>query len=172
MIEQSPHVSRKRQGLGSMRPSPEAERTDAAIETLEQAIAAARAGDHQRGRELCASALFPIQPLLTRRKLLLRTAVLALLVSQGFKLLTRLSVALTGRRLRVVLEMKASAEIMPPRRHGDAQETVFTVDPRWLVQLTKEDPFLLGLCETLAGGRASQGRAPTRRRARLSPEPA
>jgi hypothetical protein len=175
MTEQSTHVPRRRrrQGLGSMRPSPETERTGTALETLRQAIASARLGDHQRGRELCASVLFDIQPLLARRKTLLRTAVLALLVSQGFRLLTRVVVALTGHRIRVVLELQTGTEIGQPRFQEETQEILFTVDPRWLAQLTGGDPFLLGWCEALAGGRACYAGSPAQqqRRMRLSPEP-
>jgi hypothetical protein len=154
-----------------MRPSPETERAEAAMAALEQAICVARAGDHQRGRELCASVLFDIQTMLARRKVLLRTAVLALLVSQGFKLLTRVAVALTGQRIRVVLKLEGGGEFIPPRFHEAVQETVFTVDPRWLVQVTADDPFLLGWCEALAGGRVSHGGPATQRHLRLSPEP-
>lgn len=159
------------QGLGAMRASPEAERTEAAMATLAQAIACAREGDHQRGRELCASVLFEIQPLLARRKALLRATVLALLVSQGFKLLTRVVVALSGQRIRVVLTLDSSRQAMAPRCREEPQEIIYTVDPRWLTRLTDEDPFLRGWCDTLASGQASYGGRTMPSRARLSPEP-
>jgi hypothetical protein len=158
------------QGLGAMRASPEAERTDAAMATLGQAIASAQAGDHQRGRELCASVLFEIQPLLARRKALLRATVLALLVSQGFKLLTRVVVALSGQSIRVVLKLDSSGQMVPPRCHEEPQETIYTIDPRWLTRLTDEDAFLRGWCDALARGQASYGGRTVPSRARLSPE--
>lgn len=154
-----------------MRASPEAERTEAAMATLTQAIACARAGDHQRGRELCASVLFEIQPMLARRKALLRATVHALLISQGFKLLTRVVVALSGQRIRVVLKLDGGGQVMPPHCHDEAQETIYTIDPRWLARLGEEDPFLRGWCDALAGGQASYGGRTVPSRARLSPEP-
>jgi hypothetical protein len=159
------------QGLGAMRASPEAERTEAAIATLTQAIAYARAGDHQHGRELCASVLFAIQPMLARRKALLRATVRALLVSQGFRLLTRVVVALSGQSIRIVLKLDSSGQVTPPRCHDEAQETIYTIDPRWLVKLTDEDAFLRGWCDALARGQAKYGGRTIPSRARLSPEP-
>jgi hypothetical protein len=155
-----------------MRASPEAERTEAAIATLTQAIAHARAGDHQRGRELCASVLFEIQPMLARRKALLRATVLALLVSQGFRLLTRAVVALTGQSIRVVLKLDGSGQVTPPRCHDEAREIIYTIDPRWLARLTDDNAFLRGWCDALASGEARYGGRTVPSRARLSPEPA
>ena len=104
--------------------------------------------------------LFQIQPMLPRHKSLLRTAVCALLMSQGFKLLTRIAVALSGERIRVVLWLGRR----PASRHrsqDEVQETIFTIDPRWLAQLSVDDPFLQGWCNALASGRASYGGRPT-----------
>jgi hypothetical protein len=156
-------------GLATMRTAPETVRADVAMATLERAIAAARAGDHQCGRELCASVLFQIQPMLPRHKNLLRTAVCALLISQGFNLLTRLAVALSGERIRVVLCLEAGAPITPPHRQKEAQETIFTIDPRWLTQLSIADPFVQGWCNALASGRAGYGGRTGAKRGRLRP---
>lgn len=156
-------------GLGTMRTAPETVRAEVAMATLKRAIAAARAGDHQCGRELCASVLFQIQPMLARHKSLLRTAVCALLVSQGFNLLTRVTAALSGERIRVVLWLKDGAPITPPHCQHEAQETIYTIDPRWLVQLSVDDPFLQGWCDALALGQANYGGRPAANRARRRP---
>src|SRR5215475_8217976 len=103
MIERLGVVSSGSPGPGTARPTAETARAEAALMRLRQAIAVAGAGDHQHGRELCASVLFDIQPMLARHTMLLRTTVCALLMSQGFKLLTRVAVALSGRRIRIVL---------------------------------------------------------------------
>lgn len=171
MIEQLGVMSSGSRGLGTARPTAEAARAEAAMATLRRAIAMARAGDHQHGRELCASVLFEIQPMLARHRMLLRTAVCALLMSQGFKLLTRVAVALSGRRIRIVLMVGGAGRATPPRCQDEAGETVFTVDPRWLAQLSVEDAFLQGWCDSLATGQASySGRQPIAYRARLKPE--
>ncbi len=158
-------------GLGTLRTAPETLRADVALATLERAVAAARAGDHQYGRELCASVLFQIQPMLACHKRLLRTAVCALMVSQGFNLLTRLTVALSGERIRFVLWFEGGTPITPPSCQHEAQETIYMVDPRWLAQLSVNDPFLHGWCDALTRGRASNRGRPAAKRAKLSPVP-
>ena len=170
MIERLVAMSSGHHGLGAGLPVPEATRVEAAIARLRQAIAAARAGDHQRGRELCASVLFEVQPMLAQHRGLLRTAVCALLVSQGFRLLTRVAVALSGQRIRVVLWPGNTDRIARPQCQNQAQETIFTIDPRWLTQLSVEDPFIQGWCDSLARGQASYAGTPVANRARLSPE--
>jgi hypothetical protein len=170
MIERLIVMSSGPGGQGTARPTAETARADAAMATLRQAMAAARAGDHQHGRELCASVLFEIQPILSRHRDLLRTAVCALLMSQGFKLLTRIALALSGRRIRIVLWLGGADRIAPPRSQDEVQETIFTIDPRWLAQLSVEDPFLQGWCNSLATGQASYSGRPTASRARLNPE--
>ncbi len=170
MIERLGVMPSGSRGLGAPRPSAEAARAEAAMATLRRAIAAAHAGDHQQGRELCASVLFDIQPMLARHRTLLRTAVCALLMSQGFKLLARVAVALSGQRIRIVLRLDRAGRIAPPRRQDEAHETIFTIDPRWLAQLSVEDPFLQGWCDSLAGGQASYSGRPIAYRARLKPE--
>jgi hypothetical protein len=137
---------------------------------LRQAIAAAHAGDHQQGRELCASVLFDIQPMLARHTTLLRMAVCALLMSQGFKLLARVAVALSGRRIRIVLSLGGANRIAPPTCQDDAQETIFTIDPRWLTQLSVEDSFLQGWCDSLIRGQASYSGRAIPNLARRTPE--
>ena len=170
MIERLGVMSSGSRGLGTIRPNAEASRAEAAMATLRRAIAAARAGDHQEGRELCASVLFEIQPMLARHRTLLRTAVCALLISQGFKLLARVAVALSGRRIRFVLWLGRAGRIAPPRCQDEANETIFTIDPRWLAQLSVEDSFLQGWCDSLATGQASYSGRPIPYRARLKPE--
>ena len=158
-------------GLGTMRTAPETARVEAATATLERAIAVARAGDHQRGRELCASVLFAVQPMLVRHKSLLRMAVCALLMSQGFRLLTRITVALSGQRIRIVLSLKNGGPIVQPRCQDGAQETIYTIDPRWLAQLSVDDPFLQRWCDTVASRQPGNGSRVAPNRAKLSPEP-
>jgi hypothetical protein len=101
----------------------------------------------------------------------LRATVQVLLVSQGFRLLTRVVVALTGQRIRVVLKLDGIGPMTPPQCHDEAHETIYTIDPRWLVRLTDEDAFLHGWCDALAGGQARYGGRTVPSRARLSPEP-
>jgi len=170
MIERLIAMSSGPGGQGTARPTAETARAEAAMATLRQAMAAARAGDHQYGRELCASVLFEIQPMLSRHRALLRTAVCALLMSQGFKLQARVALALSGRRIRIVLSLGAADRIAPPRCQDEAQETIFTIDPRWLAQLSVEDPFLQGWCDSLGTGQASYSGRPIASRARLDPE--
>lgn len=171
MIERLGVLSSGSRGLGTARPTAEAARVEAAMTILQQAITAARAGDHQYGRELCASVLFDVQPILGRHKTLLRTAVCALLMSQGFKLLTRIVVALSGRRVRVVLWLGDAGRIAPPHCQDEAHETIVTVDPRWLAQLSVEDSFLQGWCDALATGQANYtGRPIPSRAVRLNHE--
>ena len=171
MIERRAAMASESNGLGTIPTAPETVRAELAMTTLERAIAAARAGDHQCGRELCASVLFQIQPMLARHKSLLRTAVCALLISQGFNLLTRVTVALSGERIRVVLWLKDGAPIALPHCQQEDQEAIYTIDPRWLAQLSVVDPFLQGWCDALASGQASYGGTPAANRATLSPAP-
>jgi len=170
MIERLDVMSSGSRGLGAARRTGETARAEAAMATLRRAIAAARAGDHQLGRELCASVLFEIQPMLARHRALLRTAVCALLMSQGFKLLTRVAVALSGRRIRIVLSLDGPGRVAPPRCQDEAEETILTVDPRWLSQLSVDNAFLQGWCDSLATGKASHSGRPIVYRARLKPE--
>src|SRR5690348_8094404 len=115
MIERRAVMASESHGLGTLRAAPETVRADVALATFEQAVAAARAGDHQYARELWASVLVHSQPILAHHKSLLRSAVCALLMSHGFNLLTRITVALSGERVRVALWFKDGAPITPPR---------------------------------------------------------
>jgi len=126
-------------------------------EQFEHAIAAARAGDYQLGRELCASALLDAQPLLARSERQLRIAVTALLLSGCFKLLSRLVAALTGNSVRVALVQSRRASDAPLRCHEDMQGPIVMVDSRWLADLSVSDPFLVGWCQELASGKAYVG---------------
>jgi hypothetical protein len=127
-------------------------RVKAATSTLMAAIAVASAGDRQGARELCAATLFEMQPLLPRNRELLRSLLHALVVSHGFKLLSRLVMALTGRRLRILLLANPEGAIGPPRCQEEMTDTICPIDPRWLVRLTADDPFLRRWCEALMAG--------------------
>ena len=129
-------------------------RTSQWTEPFEQAIAAARAGDLRLGRELCSAALLEAQPLLSRCEWHLRNAVIALLVSACFRLLSRLIRALTGKSVCVVLGNSGRASDAPLRFRENTLGKIITVDPRWLIDLSVDGPFLRAWCQELARGEA------------------
>jgi hypothetical protein len=134
-------------------------RAERAIASLKLAATVARGGDHHGARELCAAVLFEILPLVRHNRELLRWLLHALLLAQGFRLLSHVGAALGGRRICFVLLPDAGGEVTPPRCEESEYEVVYTVDPRWLAQLAAVDPFVLALCEGLAtGGARYQGR--------------
>ncbi len=143
---------------------------NSSLDRLRRAMDLALAGDHQQARELCASVMFEVQPVLGRRRLLLRTLLCALLVSHGFKLASRLVATLGGWPARFVLQPCGEGSVAAPRC---ADGSVHLIDPRWLAQLSPEDPFIRELCQELAGTRSVVVHAMTAaQRAPLSPTPA
>ena len=126
---------------------------DAARATLRAAVASARAGDRQRARELCAAVVFESQPLIAARADLLRAAFHALLVARGFKLLSRLALAISGRGIQLIELSDRAGPVAPPRRREEAGCAIYTLDPRWLDRLSPNDMFLRLWCDTLVAQR-------------------
>lgn len=141
---------------GTTRPG----RTEPALATLDVAVTVARAGDQQYARELCSVVLHEMQPVLARRPELLARLMHALLVSYSIRLISCLVMALTGRRMRILLLLpQAPGSAAPPNWHEETWETVLTVDPRWLGELSRDDAFLRLWCEALAAGSVLPNRA-------------
>ena len=69
---------------------------------------------------------------------MLRTLLSAVLLSHGFRLASRLMVTLGGRPARFVLHACEEHPISLPRC---VDGPVYMIDPRWLAQLSPNDPF-------------------------------
>jgi len=117
--------------------------------TLMTAVALARAGDCRGARHLCASVVLEAQPIIAARKELLAVALHALLVAQGFRLLSRLVMAMSGRSVHVVLLPEDAGQIAPPHVREEPRQTTYVLDPRWLARLAPDDIFLRHWCEAL-----------------------
>jgi hypothetical protein len=125
---------------------------ESATATLSTAVGLARAGDCQRARELCASVIFEIQPLMAARRDLLRITLYALLVARGFKLLSRFVRAMSGSDIQMVL-LPGGVGTAAPQFRGEQQgRTIYAVDPGWLARLSPEDDFLQRWTDALADG--------------------
>jgi hypothetical protein len=121
----------------------------AGLATLAASVALARSGDFLSARRLSATVVFHAQPLLGSRPALLRATMHALLVARGFRLLSRVVIAITGKRVDVTLLPECTGAIEAPRRHDEARRIALLLDPRWLDQLSADDPFLAGWCDAL-----------------------
>jgi len=135
----------------------------AALETLSAAVDLAQAGNCQRARELCAAVIFELQPLIAASEELLRITLHALLVARGFKLLSRLVMALNGSDVQVALMSDHEGYVVPPRRGETAGRTIYFLDPKWLARLSPNDVFLQSWSDALAGrGRGHAAAEPAR----------
>jgi hypothetical protein len=134
--------------LGLSRSSDDAV-VDAVLHALDLAVALARAGNCERARELCASVFFEAQPTIAARADLLRYVLHALLAARGFKLLSRVVLAVSGRSVQVVILPDEAGHVAPPRIWQEPRHTVYALDPRWLCELSPDDSFLRHWCETL-----------------------
>lgn len=126
----------------------------AALETLHTAVNLAQAGNCQKARELCAAAIFEIQPLIAASKELMRITLHALLLARGFKLLSRLVMAVSGLDVQVTLMPDHEGYAAPPRRGQTAGRTTYFFDPNWLARLSPNDQFLQSWSDSLAGRRS------------------
>jgi hypothetical protein len=139
----------------------------AARASLDAAAALARAGDRQRARELCAAVLFEAQPMIAARADLLRATLYALLTAHGFKLLSRVLLAMTGRAVHVALLPMCDGPIAAPLSREEPGRTVYTLDPRWLERLSLDDMLLRHWSDALITRRPGQvdltGAAPVSR---------
>jgi hypothetical protein len=116
---------------------------------LTTAVALARAGDCRSARQVCAAVVLDAQPLIAARKELLAVALHALLVAEGFKLLSSLVMAVSGSRVRVTLLPDDAGPIAPPLIREEAWRTTYVLDPRWLARLAPDDMFLRHWCDAL-----------------------
>ena len=105
---------------------------DAAAKAVLQNLALIRAlaknGEFLQARELCGAALADQQPLISSRPELLRETFAALILAQGFRLLSRLAMAALGREVRVIArgDREPSRACLSHRvEHG---RTVFVFD--------------------------------------------
>ena len=122
----------------------------AARASLVAAGALARSGDRQRAREVCAAVLFEMQPIIAARTDLLRPALYALLMAHGFRLLSRVALAMSGVATQVVLRQDWTGPVAQPQRTQTAGRTIYVLDPRWLDQLLPDDMFLRQWSDALA----------------------
>jgi hypothetical protein len=131
------------------RPASEEAAAEASLAVLVAAAAAAKGGDRQRARELCAAVVFEAQPMIVARAELQRATLHALLTSHGFKLLSRVVLAMSGRRVQVELVPDCTGPVAPPCSLEVAGRTVYRVDPRWLDRLSPGDMFMRHWCDAL-----------------------
>ena len=131
------------------RPASAEARASSVLAALTQAARLARTGDLRGARTLCAEIVLDAQPLIAARKELLRGALHALLLAQGFKLLARLVMAMSGHSVQVILLPEAAGPIAPPRVRQEARYTTYLLDPRWMAQLAPDDMFLRQWCDAL-----------------------
>jgi hypothetical protein len=138
-----------------------------ALAALDAAVGLARAGDHQAARELCAAVAFQAQPVIAARSDLLRAVCRALLLAQGFRQLSRLLMAVSGRHIQVKLRPPAPGPAAPPIALAESGGTTYLLDPRWIAGLTPDDGFLRQWCDELmrngAGPSSRPGAAPVPR---------
>jgi hypothetical protein len=117
---------------------------------LTTAVALARAGDCRGARQMCAAVVLDAQPIIAARKELLAVALHVLLVAEGFKLLSRVVMAVSGRSVRVILLPQDAGSIAPPLVREEPWRTTYVLDPRWLTRLTPDDMFLRHWCDVLS----------------------
>ncbi|MEJ0016896.1 MAG: hypothetical protein WDN25_10045 [Acetobacteraceae bacterium] len=141
-------------------PPDEPARSIVARSILAAAVTIARAGDPQTGRERCATVMFELLPVLARRQDLLVPLLHTLLVCHGFRLAARLVMAMSGRRLRIMLRADAEGPVGPPHCQEEPWEVICPIDPRWLERLRVDDPYLRRWGEALAAGRGLPAETP------------
>lgn len=159
-------------------PSAQGQRSDSegimeanALVALDSAIRLAQAGDRQGARQLCAAVISKAQPLIAARRELFCATLHALLVAHGFKQLSRLVMAISGRSVQIVVLPEHAGLAVPPRREGQGYET-YALDPNWLTQLSPDDAFLQWWCNALTDRRRSPSDIPAVARSALRLEPA
>lgn len=121
----------------------------AAMEGLDAVVNMVHRGNSQAARELCAAIVLKAQPLIAARSDLWQAAVYALLIARAFRLLSRLVMAVTGRPIEIVLLPAHGATLTKPSRNDQRERTIYSVDPRWLEQLTPGDAAFVEWCNFL-----------------------
>ncbi len=111
-------------------------------EMVNVAVELARAGNYQRARELCAAVILHFQPRIAAEKDLLRIMLHALLTARGFKMLSRLVMAVSGSEVSVRLNSGQVALGTPLRRTTLEGQTICSLDHDWLTRLSPDDAFL------------------------------
>ncbi len=129
------------------------ERECAALAALNTAAAMARTGNFVTAREICAAAIFDAQPLISARVTLLRTTLYALFAARGFKLLSRVMMAIGGSSVVVTVVPDGAGLAEVPRCHDELGRIALLVDTAWLDHLSPDDPFLRHLCDALVTGK-------------------
>jgi hypothetical protein len=157
-------------GLSMGSASPADHMAESAMSALRTAMDEALCGDRRCARELCATVIFEVQPIIARHEDLRRTVVHALLVAHAFKLLSRVFRALSGRDLYIVCLSDQHGPIAAPSCYEEVRDINCTLDPRWIARLSAEDPFIDRLCEMLTAGPAGKADPRGSRRIPLSAE--
>ena len=134
------------------RPASTEARAAAVRAALTQAADLAQAGDHAGARHLCATVVLDAQPIIAAHRELLSVALHALLVAQGFKLLSRFVMAVSGRNVQVILLPDEAGPLLPPRVREEPRRTSYVLDPRWLARLAPDDLHLRHWCAALTAG--------------------
>ena len=134
---------------GGTRPSAADAMACAVLAGLRRAVGLARDGDCGAARVLCAAVVREAQPLIAARKELLGAALHALLVARGFKLLSGLVMAVSGRGIQVVLLAEGTGLAAPPVVREEPRRTTYMLDPRWVAALSADDIFLRHWCDAL-----------------------
>jgi hypothetical protein len=147
MLDQQSEVSIGEIWPNRARPASDEATERAALAALDTAVRWARAGDYEHARQLCAAVTLDVQPLIAARVTLLHAILQALLVAHGFRLLSRVMRALSGRNIEVVLLTEDAVPVGLPRVLEDTRRTVCAVDSRWLTRLSVDDIFLRRLSE-------------------------
>jgi hypothetical protein len=132
------------------RPSSEDAMAGAVRAALTGAVALARAGDCRGARQVCAAVVLEAQPIIAARKELLAVALHALLVAKGFKLLSSVVRAVSGRSVQVILLPEDAGPIAPPLVREEPWRTTYVLDPRWLARLAPDDMFVQHWCDVLS----------------------
>ena len=106
------------------RPSSADEMEKVVRHALNSAISCAATGNLRHARELCAAVVLENQPLIAARRDLLHRTFEALIITRGFRLLSRLVMAISGGDVQVtVLPDGGPAVVSPSRSEGNGRIT-------------------------------------------------
>lgn len=83
-----------------------------------------------------------------------------LLVAHGFKLLSRLMLAISGRMVQVALLPVCAGPVAPPRAQQGSGRTTYNMDPRWVARVSPDDAGFQQWCHALTGRPPSLTQAP------------
>jgi hypothetical protein len=117
--------------------------------TLAEIADLARNGEYQQAREGCAAVVFGLQPLIAARPDLLQATLRVLLLARGFRLLSRLVMAVSGRHVTVLLLPPTAGPVASPQPRETGGQTVYELDPRSLDRLASDDAVLRDWCAML-----------------------